>query len=193
MLPLAGQFWNLNARFANAVSNTITIDEVVVATALGGSKALVSGWNSAVATNATGIGGMDTGTVMGNSDVAIFAAYNPTTGAKGFFGQTILTTGTAGSAYTGANAPTGYTMTCLVAVLLTDNSGRFLACQFKDRHCAVNQNNQATSGTPSTNTILALGVPLNARTVDLFVTLTSSAPTNANVAVGGQPGGNLPT
>lgn len=191
-LPLAGQFWNLNAAFANAVSNAITIDEVIVASALGGSRALVSGWNGTIATNAPGIGGMDIGTVTGLTDVAIFAAYNPTTGAKGFFGQNVGTNGTAGSTYTGANAPAGFTMTCLVAVVLTDSTGKFAICQLTDRHCSIPQNNQVTTGTPSTNTVLALGCPLNARTVDLFATFTCSQATNANVAIAGKPTGNFP-
>lgn len=191
--PLAGQFLNLTATFANAVSNTIAIDQVAVADALGGNVSTISNWNSTIATNVTGIGGMDTGTVTGLANVAIFAAWNPTTGAKSFFGQNVTAAvARVGSVYSGANLPAGYTRTCLVAVVLTDSTGKFFACNLLDRHCTINVTNQSSGQSPASNVVLQLGCPINARTVDVYVTFTSTSVTNANIAISGQPSGNMP-
>lgn len=109
---------------AASSSATFTADEIVVRSALGGLAYNVVNVNETINLAATGPGGMDTGAAPANGFVAIYAIYNPTTGAKALLGQD-ATSVTRGEVYSGANLPAGYTASALVSVRATNGSGQF--------------------------------------------------------------------
>lgn len=86
-----------------------TASELIFETNTGGTpykaSVLALAFNGAV----TGVNGMDTG-AMAVGDLAIYAVYNPTSGAS----ATLGTVACNGLTYTGVNAPAGYTASALL-------------------------------------------------------------------------------
>jgi len=155
--PAAGASRNARMNIAAAsASATWTADENVVKTALGGSAFLLSALSVSINTAGTGIGGMDTGLAPVSGDVALYLAYNPTTNTRGLFGQDV-TAIVAPEQYGGANRPSGFTATQLVAVLKTNASRQFVISN--------------TSGRKTTSTDV---VPVNT-SAGLTLALTSIA------------------
>ncbi|WP_229765274.1 hypothetical protein, partial [Yersinia enterocolitica] len=87
---------------------TFTADELIVQTALGGLQYKISGFSKTVNLATTGAGGMDTGTVPATGYVALYAIYNPTSGATALLAVN-ATSAPAPEVYGGANMPAGYT------------------------------------------------------------------------------------
>ncbi|MGJ8510673.1 hypothetical protein, partial [Glaesserella parasuis] len=114
VVGLAGQVRRLAMSLtAASATATFTADEVLVETAVGGTVYRITNLNQALNLAATGINGMDTGTAPVSGYVAVYAGVNPTTGAKGVWAQAV--SGQPTSTYTGANAPSGYTASGLIA------------------------------------------------------------------------------
>lgn len=121
-----GESRNLAASLATAgTSLTFTADELTVASALGGSRFILSGLNATINVATTGAGGMDTGTAPVSGYVGIYAIYNPGTGAAALLGVDATSAKTP-EIYGGANMPPGYTASALVSVWPTNASGQFI-------------------------------------------------------------------
>lgn len=132
VVGLAGQVRRLAMSLtAASATATFTADEVLVETAVGGTVYRITNLNQALNLAATGINGMDTGTAPVSGYVAVYAGVNPTTGAKGVWAQAV--SGQPTSTYTGANAPSGYTASGLIAIVPTNPSGQFVPCFINDR------------------------------------------------------------
>ncbi|SOY56873.1 hypothetical protein [Cupriavidus taiwanensis] len=124
---IAGAARNLAMSVPSASATaTLTADEIVVETALGGVRYCLANFSQAINLGTTGAGGMDTGSAPANGYVALYAAYNPTTNARTIFAQN-ATAGAVGNVYGGVNAPAGYTATALVSVWRTNGSGQLVA------------------------------------------------------------------
>jgi hypothetical protein len=80
--------------------------------------------NKTVNLATTGAGGMDSGAAPNNGFVAIYAIYNPTTGASALLARN-ATAAAQPTVYGGANMPAGYTASALISVWPTNASGQF--------------------------------------------------------------------
>ena len=121
---------NVAAVLATAgTSVTFTASEVTVGTALGGTKYTMGSFSQTFNGSGTGIGGMDTGSIPTSGYVALYAAWNGT--SQGIFGCSTATS--YGPAYTGANAPSGYTQTCLLGIWPTNSSAQLIVGRWIDR------------------------------------------------------------
>lgn len=131
--PIVGSMRNGRIHNTAAGSSvTFTADQVVVADALSGKHYRLSNVNKTLNIATTGIGGMDVGTSPSSAWLAVYLAFNPTTGESGLFG---FNTGNAVApeVYGGAHRPDGYTATGLVSVLVTNTSGQIKPLSQKDR------------------------------------------------------------
>ena len=91
---------------AAATSVTVTADEVIVESALGGLRYCLASFNKTLNVTTTGAGGMDTGSAPASGYLAIYAIYNPTTGTSALLGVN-ATSSAVSNVYSGANMPSG--------------------------------------------------------------------------------------
>ncbi len=103
---------------AASASGTFTADEIVVATALGGTTTTLFSYAQALNLATIGAGGMDTGTAPASGFVSLYAIH-------GASGQSILAcnvTTSSGSVYSGTHMPSGYTQSALIGIWPTNAS-----------------------------------------------------------------------
>ncbi len=166
----------MNVATASATASA-TADEVIVETALGGTRYCLASFNQTINLATIGAGGMDTGSSSPGGFVALYAGYNPATGARTLFGTNATNT-SAPNIYGGANLPSGYTATALVAVVLTNGSGLILPLVVLDRlHCftRVQVLSVVALIASFTSFSIAAAVPKNAKTWSGTVQLNSSS------------------
>lgn len=177
MTGVVGQTRNLVMSVtAAAASATITADEIIVATALGGSQYRIGNFSKTINLSTTGAGGMDTGTVPATGFVAIYAIYNPTTGASALLAVN-ATSAIAPEVYGGANMPSGYSASSLLSVWRTSGS-QFVPGYQQDRIISIIRTNvlsTSTNTTSSTPLNLSALVPINAKNVDIILTSTQAS------------------
>lgn len=99
---------------------TVTADEIIVSTTLGGSQYRLVTFSKTINLAATGAGGMDTGTVPANGFVGIYAIYNPTTNTSALLAVTA--SAQIGEIYGGNNMPAGYSASALLTIVPTASS-----------------------------------------------------------------------
>lgn len=154
---------------AQSATATFSADQVVVATALNGVEYLIPNYSKTINLAVTGVGGMDTGAAPNSGFVALYAIYNPVTGASSIL-ATNTTTTLAPSVYGGANMPAGYTASALLSVWPTSSAGLFLVGIQVDRSIfgvggqAVSSTTQIANTSIASVSIASL-VPKNAKTV----------------------------
>lgn len=117
---------------AASASATFTADELIVAAGLGGLTYRLGNFSKTINLATTGAGGMDTGTAPTNGYVALYAIYNPTTGASAVLAKN-ATSAVQTTVYSGANMPTGYTASALIGLWGTDGTGKFRIGIQRDR------------------------------------------------------------
>lgn len=184
---VVGQARNLSMSVATAsASATLTADEIIVETALGGIRYCLSGFNKTINLATTGAGGMDTGSAPTSGYVALYAIYNPTSGSSA-----LLAVSVSGPAvpniYGGANMPAGYTASALVSVWPTNGSGQFVVGIQADRTVGLAPTLQLSTGTQQaslTALTVTTGVPPNAKAVygEVSVQTTSISAMSCSVA-----------
>lgn len=186
---IVGQARNLVMNVAAAsASATLTADEIIVETALGGLRYCLASFNKTVNLATTGAGGMDTGTAPLSGYVALYAIYNPTSQTAALL-ATNATSTLAPNVYGGANMPSGYTASGLVAVWPTNASGQFIAGFQTDRvlSCYTASQGQAlnSSTTQASPTALSISslVPKNAKYVSGNLQMQSSVPSTQNLSI----------
>jgi len=145
---------------------TLTADEIVVESALGGVRGCVSNVNQSInVAGVNGIGAMDTGAAPTSGFVAIYEMFNPTTSAAGLIGVN-ATSIVAPNVYSNGHAPAGYTQSALVAVVPTDSSGRIVPLYLTGRAVKFGAATALASNTaPGSFTSLSLAgafIPPNA-------------------------------
>ncbi|WP_230958581.1 hypothetical protein [Burkholderia territorii] len=189
MSGTVGQMRNLFMGLTVAnVTGTLTADEIVVGSALAGQKYVLGGFNKTINLSTTGAGGMDTGSAPTSGYVAIYAIYNPTTGASALL-ATNATSSAAPNVYGGANMPSGYTASALVSVWPTDSSGRLTVGFQRDRSISItSQTAISTSSNAPSQTSLSISgiVPLNAKSISgvLHEASTATASCTATITPG---------
>ncbi|WP_391558332.1 hypothetical protein [Robertmurraya sp.] len=162
---------------AAAVSATVTADEVIVSTALGGSTYKLASFSKVIAVNTVGAGGMDTGTAPVSGYVALYAIYNPITAVSALL-ATNASSVTATAIYSGANMPAGYTASALLSVWPTNASSQLVAGYQQDKSFSYNTivDILTTNAIAASTTTLAASqaLPRNAKTFSgfLFVNTT---------------------
>lgn len=170
---------------AASATATLTADEIIVETALGGLRYCLPSFSKTINLATTGAGGMDTGTAPASGFVALYAIYNPTSGASTLL-ATNATSAVAPNVYGGANMPSGYTASALASVWPTNSSGQFAVGLQRDRHIAIGVINALTTTTqqPSyTSLSLSSVVPKNAISVDGVYTIAISGSGSSQLAM----------
>lgn len=117
-----------NVAVASATMNFMA-DEIIVETALGGTRYCLSSLNQSVSTLASGIGGVVGAPLTAPGYAGVYAAYNPSTGAQGVF----LANANAALPNVAAAPPAGWAATALISVWPIDASGRFVQGYQVDR------------------------------------------------------------
>ena len=172
---------------AASASATLTADEIIVETALGGVRYCLPNFSKTVNLATTGAGGMDTGSAPTSGYVALYAIYNPTTGASALLAKN-ATSAVQPNVYGGANMPAGYTASALVSVAPTNGSGQIISMLQRDRRVSFVEVSALTSATNNTTPValsIAGIVPPNAKSVaGSFGTNSTSAPAGSEFDVG---------
>jgi hypothetical protein len=161
-----GQSRNLSMNVATAAATaTLTADEIVVGTALGGHKYVLGSFSKTINLATNGAGGMDTGTAPVSGYVALYAIYNPTTQTSALL-ATNATSTIAPNVYGGANMPSGYTASALVSVWPTNGINQFNVGMQVDRKIYTGiftALNSSTTQSSVTALSISSTVPKNAR------------------------------
>lgn len=168
---------------AASASATLTADEIVVETALGGRTYRLASFSKTINLATTGAGGMDTGTAPASSFVGIYAIYNPTTNTSALLG--VNASVKLAEVYAGANMPAGYTASALLTVVPTNASSQMVPCLVMDRSVdIVGGTILSTSTTAGTPTVINnLVVPLNARSCSGFLQIGASAAASVSLSL----------
>lgn len=163
---------------------TFTADEIILSTALGGQTYRLAAFNKTVDLATVGAGGMDTGTAPVSGFVALYAIYNPTTGASALLAVN-ATAAKASEVYGGNYMPAGYTASALVSVWGTNGSGQFFIGYQAGRHINTNAIallSTTTAASAWTALSLAGAVPRNARSVDVDWQISNSSGSSSCMA-----------
>lgn len=187
---LIGSSRNLSMSVATASATaTLTADEIVVGSALGGLKYTLASFSKTINLATTGAGGMDTGAAPASGYVALYAIYNPTTGASALL-ATNATAAAQPNVYGGANMPSGYTASALVSVWPTNASSQFGAGYWRDRTFNFVNTTMFTStvatGSVTSFTPLSVAtlVPKNAATITGALNASNTVAANMAFAIG---------
>lgn len=160
---------------AASATATLTADEVLVSTALGGSVFRIGSFNKSVNLATTGAGGMDTGSAPVSGFVGLYAIFNPTTATSALLAVN-ATSAVLPEVYGGSNMPAGYTASALLSVVPTDSNGKIIALYQQGRNVLLTTT-QIASTTSFINTPTAVSlssiVPKNCKTIDGILFLTS--------------------
>lgn len=185
---VVGQVRNLSMVVATASATaTLTADEIVVETALGGQTYRLANFSKVINLATTGAGGYDVPGPVDNGFVAIYAIYNPTSGVSALLAVN-ATSAVAPNVYGGANMPAGYTASGLVTVVPTNGSGQFVVLYVKDRRVNVplkaELSASTTPGPTLSYTSLTLSsAPKNARTIGGFLSISNSTTQNSHLGI----------
>ncbi|HDL6852804.1 TPA: tail fiber protein [Yersinia enterocolitica] len=166
---------------AASTTATFNADELIVQTALGGLQYKISSFSKTVNLAATGAGGMDTGTVPVTGYVALYAIYNPNSGASALLAVN-ATSARAPEVYGGTNMPAGYTASALVSAWRVASSQFTIGFQ-RERHVSIPLLSVFTTVTGVTTIApvsYATAVPINANSINAYLSLYQTTP---NVAV----------
>jgi hypothetical protein len=168
---------SMNVTAASATA-TLTADEIIVGSALGGLKYTLTSFSKTINLATTGAGGMDTGTAPVSGYVALYAIYNPTTSTAALL-ATNATSAAAPNVYGGANMPSGYTASGLASVWGCNGSSLFVPGYQSDRKIQFSRTTvfTLTSNNSSPTPITAGIIPKNAKRVkgDIFYSSTVTA------------------
>lgn len=168
---------------AVSASATLTADEIIVETALGGVRYCLPSFSKTINLGTVGAGGMDTGSAPVSGFVAIYAIYNPTTGASALLATNAATL--QGQVYGGANMPSGYAASALLGVWPTNAIRQFVLGSLKDRRFSFGNIAALSTGSTSAPTVLGLStiVPANAVRIGGVLSAQSSAASSTGLTI----------
>lgn len=166
-----------------SATGTLTADEIVVETALGGTRYCLPSFNKTINLATTGAGGMDTGLAPVSGYVAIYAIWNPATATAALLATNAATL--QGNVYGGGNLPSGYTASALVGVWPTNASRLFVIGLLRERRFSFPNIALISTGAVVGPTVLSItgAVPANAIRVGGVLSSQSSAASNNGVTV----------
>lgn len=181
--PLVGDASNVKMTISAAsASGTLTADEIVVGTALGATTYRIASFNKTINLATIGVGGMDTGTAPVNGYVALYAIYNPSSGASALLAVN-ATVGLSPMVYGGANMPSGYTASSLLTVLPTNASGQFKICAVRGRSVGIPGSIVFSTASVVTNQAIALAALVPANASEIFGEFIPSSSTTSNLGM----------
>jgi hypothetical protein len=176
---------------AASASATLTADEIIVESALGGLRYCLASFNKTINLATTGAGGMDTGSAPVSGYVAIYAIWNPTTSTAALLATNAATK--QGNIYGGANMPSGYTASALLAVWATNGSSQFnIGFQRDRRHVfpIILAFNAASTQASPASVALSPVVPANAISISGELTGSSSSSSSFALTVAADANGS---
>ncbi|MCO8609741.1 hypothetical protein KGP95_13605 [Burkholderia multivorans] len=190
--PIVGSARNLamNVPAASATA-TLTADQIVVASALNGQTFIIPSFNKTINLATTGAGGMDVGSAPASGFVALYAIYNPSTGASALL-ATNATSTVAPNVYGGANMPAGYTASALVTVWPTNSSSQFAIGYQLDRRITITSTIAVSTTTQIASLTLvnaATIIPKNAKTASGNLSIVTANGLNAQVNIAANASG----
>jgi hypothetical protein len=124
---------------------------------------------------------MDTGAAPVNGFVALYAIYNPTSGASSLLAVN-ATASVAPEVYGGSNMPSGFTVSALVSVWATDSSSKLIpGYQFQRAVRTTQITALDSTSTPTSATALNISsaVPKNASSCFIYARSRASAGTGS--------------
>jgi hypothetical protein len=170
---VVGSVRNLSMSVTTASATaTLTADEIIVETALGGVRYCLPSFSKTINLATTGAGGMDTGSAPVSGFVAIYAIWNPTTSTAALLARTEGASA-ATTVYSGANLPAGYTASALVGVWPTNASSQFVAgYQRGSRFYYQTSPASLTNGTALSPTAVSVSALVPKAALDYTVAIT---------------------
>lgn len=159
---------------AASATATITADELVLKSVLGGRARILSAFSQSINLATTGIGGMLTGSAPVSGYVAIYGAVKDD-GTRGVFAVNATS---AVAPEVAASAPTGYTMTALLAVVSTNASSLMNPIEVVGRQHWISPVQIYSSAVQQATLTLrdaSLALPFNAKIADISTSMASSA------------------
>lgn len=149
---------------APSASATYIADELVLVNALGGHSYRLANFNKTINLATIGVGGMDAGVAPANGFVAIYAIFDPVTGASALLAAN-ATSAKVSEVYGGANIPAGYSVSCLLAVVPTNAASQIPKLTVRDRQVRISSV-YVYATTMLVNTLVTASVvPSNAVTI----------------------------
>lgn len=153
---------------APSATATFTADELIVETGTG-TQYRLNAFSQTINLGTVGAGGMDTGTAPASGYLAIYALFNPTTGARCLIGVN-ATAAKVPEIYGGAYMPAGYTASALISVVATNASSLILPFSQIARTITMGSLSVFNTTTASASLVtvnIASAVPKNAKSVKL--------------------------
>lgn len=168
---------------AASTTATFNADELIVQVGWSGRQYKLSGFSKTINLSVVGAGGMDTGTAPATGYVALYAIYNPTSGATALLAVNASSV-IVPEVYGGANMPAGYTASALVSVWGVALSQFVVGHQIGRKVNIVSYTtyNTTTPALSYSAMSLALCVPANARIADMQIVVGQTTP-NSSVQV----------
>ena len=168
---------------AASTTATFNADELIVQVGWSGRQYKLSGFSKTINLSVVGAGGMDTGIVPTTGYVALYAIYNPTSGATALLAVNASSV-IVPEVYGGANMPAGYTASALVSVWGVASSQFVVGHQIGRKVNIVSYTtyNTTTPALSYSAMSLALCVPANARIADMQIVVGQTTP-NSSVQV----------
>lgn len=175
---------------AASATATITADEVIVSTGLGGNQYRVANVNKTINIGTAGLGGMNTGSAPNPGFVAIYLVYNPTTGDSALVAVNATSSKAPESFGVFSQFP-AYTASALLSVWRCYSGTLAVGEQFGRSIYTADLTLVALSGNVSSLTVLNISpyIPLNAKVWNGYglINGTSSA-VNNNFTISGTSG-----
>ncbi|WP_410176811.1 hypothetical protein [Yersinia hibernica] len=179
---------NMSVTAASATA-TFTADELIVQTALGGRQYKLTSFNKTINLATTGAGGMDTGAVPANGFVALYAIYNPSTQVSALLA--VNTTSVLAPEVCAGIMPSGYTASALVSVWRTASSQFVIGYQLDRKIITPVVPATTSTSLPASYIALSLSaaVPVNAKSVNGWVGITTTGQANNQIFVASSASG----
>jgi hypothetical protein len=168
-----GDTRNLKIVRASTTTLTITADEIVTETALGGTTYKEYSASHTLTITNTGANGMDTGSPPTSGFICVYSITKGDNSTYAVLGVNAATNDCP-TIYPGANIPSGYIASSLIAIWPTDGSVHVVAGTVLGRHYASQGwqliSNALTGSATLTSLSISSGVaPVSTKTVDLLI------------------------
>ncbi|HHL2560754.1 TPA: prophage tail fiber N-terminal domain-containing protein [Yersinia enterocolitica] len=177
---LVGTTRNLIFHVGAQATASLTADEIIVQTSLGGLQYKLSAFNKVINLAMVGLGGMNAGNVPAIGYVAIYAIFNPTTKISGLLA--VDCTSIVAPEICGVAMPAGFTASALVSVQRV--SGSIFVGGYQQDRTIVCMPVLITSGS---NNVTGLAVDLSAccpkNTTFAHIEPTSNYATSSNTSI----------
>src|SRR3989344_8360789 len=179
---VVGTARNVNAYVPTLAASTFfSFDEAILTDPSSGQSYRLRVFSKLINLAITGAGGMDSGAAPANGFVAVYAIYNPTSGASALLAANAGPSRVA-ETYNGANMPAGYSASALLSVWPTNGAGQFVIGYQDGRDifsASVGVLNATSVAASLTSLSIAGAVPKNAKQIHGFVTLNASSGSGA--------------